>query len=108
MPAVPRDAATVIVANPRSDGSYEVLLTQRPDTMAFMGGTYVFPGGALDDADASDALASRSALTREHAVARLGESVTPARALGLLCCALRELYEEVGVLLAYDRDGRPV
>src|SRR5712691_9945972 len=71
MPAAPRDAATVIRADPRPDGTYEVLLTQRPDTMAFMGGTYVFPGGALDDADASDALAARSALSRDEAVERL-------------------------------------
>ena len=108
MAAAPRDAATVILARQRDDGSYEVLLTQRPDTMAFMGGMYVFPGGALDDADASDDLAERSALSREEAAARLGENVDPAHALGLFCCALRELYEEVGVLLAYDADGRPV
>jgi len=108
MPAVPRHAATVILAAPREDGSYEVLLTQRPESMAFMGGTYVFPGGALDEADASDALAARSAVDRDEAAARLGEDVDAAHALGLFCCALRELYEEVGVLLAYDADGRPV
>jgi len=108
VPAVPRHAATVIVAAARPDGSYEVLLTQRPDTMAFMGGTYVFPGGALDEADASDELTARSALSRDDAAAQLGESVDAAQALGLFCCALRELYEEVGVLLAYDSDRRPV
>jgi 8-oxo-dGTP pyrophosphatase MutT (NUDIX family) len=76
--------------------------------MAFMGGTYVFPGGALDDADGSEALAARSALTREQARERLGEDIDPHRALGLFCCALREMYEEVGVLLASDAGGRPV
>jgi glyoxylase-like metal-dependent hydrolase (beta-lactamase superfamily II)/8-oxo-dGTP pyrophosphatase MutT (NUDIX family) len=76
--------------------------------MAFMGGTYVFPGGALDDADASDALAARSSLSREDAGERLREQVEPSHALGLFCAAARELYEEVGVLLAYDADGRPV
>ena len=44
-----------------TDGSYEVLLTRRPETMAFMGGTYVFPGGALDDADAPTTWRERSA-----------------------------------------------
>ena len=108
MPAVPRDASTVILARPRDDGSYEVLLTQRPDSMAFMGGMYVFPGGALDEADASEQLAKRSALSREEAGERLGEGTDQTHALGLFLCAVRELYEEVGVLLAYDRDGRAV
>lgn len=103
----PRDAATVILARPASDGSYEVLLTLRPETMAFMGGTYVFPGGALDDADGADALAARSALSREEARERLGEDITAARALGLFCCGLREVYEEVGILLAHH-GRRPV
>lgn len=103
----PRDAATVIVARPGPDGTYEVLLTRRPESMAFMGGTYVFPGGALDDADADPAMASRSALDATAAADRLGESIPPERALGLFCCALRELYEEAGLLVA-TRDGRPV
>lgn len=108
MPATPRDASTVVLARPRDDGSYEVLLTLRPDSMAFMGGTYVFPGGALDEADGSDALAARSSLGRDEACGRLGEDIEPSRALGLFCAALREMYEEVGVLLASDPDGRPV
>lgn len=107
MPAEPRDAATVVLARPVEGGSYEILLTRRPDSMAFMGGAYVFPGGALDDADAQDALAARSALGRDEARERLGEDVDPARALGLFCCGLREVYEEVGILLAYQGQ-RPV
>lgn len=107
MPAEARDAATVVLARPASHGSYEVLLTRRPETMAFMGGTYVFPGGALDDADGADALAARSALSREEARERLGEDIAPERALGLFCCGLREVYEEVGILLAYQ-GRRPV
>lgn len=108
MTAVPRDAATVILARPRDDGTYEVLMTRRPETMRFMGGMYVFPGGALDDHDTSSALESRSALTGPEAVGRLGEQIEPQRALGLFCCAARELFEEVGILLARTSDGRPV
>jgi glyoxylase-like metal-dependent hydrolase (beta-lactamase superfamily II)/8-oxo-dGTP pyrophosphatase MutT (NUDIX family) len=101
MPATPRSAATVILARPAADGSYEVLMTKRPDSMAFMGGTYVFPGGALEDADMSDAMAARSILGRDDAAERVGEeSIDGATALGLLCCALRELYEEAGILIA--------
>lgn len=73
-----------------------------------MGGTFVFPGGALDDADAADEMAGRSALDRREASDRLGESIAPERALGLFCCAARELYEEAGILLAAEGGGRPV
>ncbi len=103
--AHPRDAATVVGARPLADGSYEILLTRRPASMAFMGGTYVFPGGALDEADADDDMASRSTITREEAAERLGEPIEPAQALGLFCCALRELYEEAGLLIATDGKG---
>lgn len=99
MPA-PRDAATVILARPLQDGSYEVLLTRRPESMAFMGGTFVFPGGALDEADCADAMTARSTIGRDEATERLGESIPGDRALGLFCGALRELYEEAGILLA--------
>ncbi len=108
MPATPRDAATVIVARPDPDGTYDVLLTRRPESMAFMGGTFVFPGGALDDADSSEEMAERSTLDRPTAHERLGEEIGADRALGLFCCALRELYEEAGLLLARDSRGQPV
>lgn len=105
MPAIPRSAATVILARPSGGGSYEVLLTKRPESMAFMGGTYVFPGGALDPADCSDEMAARSVLGRADARELLGEDIDGREALGLLCCALRELYEEAGILLAWDGVG---
>lgn len=108
MAVTPRDAATVIVARPAEDGTYDVLLTRRPASMAFMGGTFVFPGGALDDADSSDEMASRSKLDRPTARERLGEEIGDAAALGLFCCALRELYEEAGLLVARDANGQLV
>jgi glyoxylase-like metal-dependent hydrolase (beta-lactamase superfamily II)/8-oxo-dGTP pyrophosphatase MutT (NUDIX family) len=107
VPVTPRAAATVIVAREVSGGTYEVLLTRRPETMAFMGGTFVFPGGALDDADRADDMAERSAISRDEAVERLGEDVPPDMALGLFCCGLRELYEEAGLLIA-TQEGQSV
>ncbi len=83
-------------------------MTRRPASMAFMGGTFVFPGGSFDVADSSDDMASRSALTRDEALQRLGEEIASQQALGLFCCAARELYEEVGVLLATEDGERPV
>ncbi|MEX0874898.1 MAG: MBL fold metallo-hydrolase [Actinomycetota bacterium] len=108
MPVSIRDAATVVVVRPTDAGSYEVLLTRRPQTMAFMGGTYVFPGGTLDAADSSDTMAARSALGVTEALERLGEQIPAEQALGLFCCAVRELYEEVGILLAVEEGGTPV
>lgn len=108
MAATPRDAATIILVRPVPGGGYEVLLTRRPETMKFMGGMYVFPGGALDEADRMPAIESLSTLTPTEAVERIGEDVDAATALGLYCCAVRELFEEVGILLARDGDGRPV
>jgi glyoxylase-like metal-dependent hydrolase (beta-lactamase superfamily II)/8-oxo-dGTP pyrophosphatase MutT (NUDIX family) len=45
-------------------------------------------------------MASRSRLSRDEARERVGEDIDPAEALGLLCCGLRELYEEAGILVA--------
>jgi glyoxylase-like metal-dependent hydrolase (beta-lactamase superfamily II)/8-oxo-dGTP pyrophosphatase MutT (NUDIX family) len=73
--------------------------------MAFMGGTFVFPGGALEDSDSQ--MAAVSTIDAATALERLGESIDAEQALGLFCCALRELYEEAGVLLATDGE-RPV
>jgi glyoxylase-like metal-dependent hydrolase (beta-lactamase superfamily II)/8-oxo-dGTP pyrophosphatase MutT (NUDIX family) len=108
MAKTPRDAATVILARPTTDGSYEVLLTKRPESMKFFGGAYVFPGGAVDAGDASDDLARRSSLPRAEAAERLGEDIPPELALALYCCGLRETFEEVGVLLATEASGTPV
>ena len=83
-PAVPIPAATVVVLRETAHGP-EVLLTHRPATMAFAAGMHVFPGGRVDTADAGPELAAR-------AVAGPAESVHVA--------AIRELWEESGILLA--------
>ena len=53
MPIAPlRPAATVVVARERrGDGAFEVLMVRRNDTVVFMGGAHVFPGGRVDAAD---------------------------------------------------------
>jgi glyoxylase-like metal-dependent hydrolase (beta-lactamase superfamily II)/8-oxo-dGTP pyrophosphatase MutT (NUDIX family) len=107
----PRPAATVAVLRP-GPGGPEVLLTHRPASMAFAGDMHVFPGGAVDKADADPRLAHRSPLTPDEAVVRLGGDpegrLLPERAIALHVAAIRELFEEAGVLLA-DRStgGRP-
>jgi endoribonuclease LACTB2 len=77
----------------------EVLLTRRPDTMAFGGGIMVFPGGRLDEADADPRLVARSILSPAAAATRLGGGIDPETALALHHAAIRELFEEAGILL---------
>ncbi len=68
--------------------------------MAFAPGMHVFPGGRLDPRDAAPGVAARSALTDAEAVARLAETLDPPAALAFFAAAVREAFEEVGLLLA--------
>jgi 8-oxo-dGTP pyrophosphatase MutT (NUDIX family) len=101
----PRLAATVILLRPAKQG-FEVFLTRRPEGMAFLGGMYCFPGGALRKEDLSEAMVKRAiGLTADGAQKILGADVAPRKALGLWITALRELFEEAGVLLAANASG---
>jgi glyoxylase-like metal-dependent hydrolase (beta-lactamase superfamily II)/8-oxo-dGTP pyrophosphatase MutT (NUDIX family) len=73
--------------------------------MAFAPDVFVFPGGGLDKADAAPDLAQRCDLTGAEAAARLGGSIAPATALAFHVAAIRELFEEAGVLLGGARPG---
>ncbi len=98
-PSHPIDSATVLVL--RDAGrECEVLLVQRhADSRAF-GGAHVFPGGMIDAADSAPTTQAASSLTAAAAAARLGEARTPEAALAFWIGAIRELFEETGVLLA--------
>jgi glyoxylase-like metal-dependent hydrolase (beta-lactamase superfamily II)/8-oxo-dGTP pyrophosphatase MutT (NUDIX family) len=98
-PVVPIPAATVVVLRESTAGP-EVLLTHRPPTMVFAADMHVFPGGRVDPGDASIELAARSAIESEAAAARLGGDVAPEAALAAHVAAIRELWEEAGILLA--------
>ena len=83
-------------------------MIRRQKTMKFLGGFYAFPGGRVDDADASpDLLARCLGLSAEDA-----EAIFPAHGplapLAFWVTAVRELLEESGLLLACDAAGRPV
>lgn len=104
---VPRPASTVALLRSGADG-LEVLLTHRPATMAFGPGLHVFPGGAVDPDDADGVLASRSVLDAATCAELWALDLEPEAALGHAVAAVRELYEEAGVLLASHRDESPV
>ena len=97
-PVEPRNAATVVLLRPGQSGP-EVYLLRRQTSMAFAGGMCVFPGGGVDPRDFDHATAWAGPTPAEWA-SRLGTDESTARAL--VCAAVRETFEESGVLLAGD------
>lgn len=88
-----RAAATVLLLRDTTEG-LEVLMTRRSTTASFAPGAYVFPGGGIDPEDAkAHGLADRRPGQND-------ETLTQAIA------AIRESFEELGVLLARHADGR--
>ncbi|MCX5838564.1 MAG: NUDIX hydrolase [Deltaproteobacteria bacterium] len=110
MDRTPRDAATVILLRDRAGGPYEVFLMRRGRNQVFMGGAYVFPGGRLDDADAAPELVACFDGFRVADAKRLIQEtdLPEATALSLFVAAIRETFEEAGVLLARDARGSVV
>ncbi len=101
--AVPRDAATVVVVRQGGAG-LEVLLLQRAERGDHNSGAWVFPGGLLDAGDhAAGALAA--GMTDAQASATLGLA---RGGLAFLVAAIRECFEESGILFAGDASGELV
>jgi len=103
-PAEPRDAATVVLMRPGADGP-ELYLLRRQTSMAFAGGMCVFPGGGVDPRDFDHSVAW-SGPAPEVWAEQLQTSAEMARAL--VCAAVRETFEESGVLLAGPSAGEVV
>ena len=78
-------------------------MLQRTQNAVFLGGAYVFPGGSLDPHDAD--MRRVAGLTEAQANARLQ---LDAGAIAYYVAAIRECFEEAGILLACDKDGRRV
>jgi 8-oxo-dGTP pyrophosphatase MutT (NUDIX family) len=96
---IPRPAATILLARD-SERGMEVLMLQRNFESAFVPGVHRFPGGTLDEEDRSPAL---------HALCDGPDDATASSLLGMesgglayWIAAIRELFEEAGVLLARD------
>ena len=104
----PRQAATVILLRRAGPEGFEVFLTRRPDGMPFLGGMYCYPGGSVTRDDFSAAMIRRCAgLSGETARKIVGAAFSPREAMGFWVAAIRELFEEVGVLLAVTASGAP-
>ena len=99
---VPRPAATLILVRDAAPGM-EVFMIRRKQSAAFMGGAHVFPGGGVDATDSAAELAAccegldDAAASRQLGVDRGG--------LAYWAAALRECFEEAGLLLAQDAAG---
>ena len=94
-----RPAATVLLLRDSTDPArpgIEVLMTRRSMTASFAPGAYVFPGGGIDAADA-----------QAHGIASRRPTQSDLH-LTQAIAAIRESFEELGVLLAHRADGTPV
>jgi 8-oxo-dGTP pyrophosphatase MutT (NUDIX family) len=101
-PVQPRDAATVMLLRaaarqPAGDGGLEVYMLRRKPSMAFAPGAFVFPGGSVDARDADERVAWAGPAPAEWGKIFEAE---PRLARALVCAAVRETFEESGVLLA--------
>jgi 8-oxo-dGTP pyrophosphatase MutT (NUDIX family) len=95
-PVEPRDAATVVLMRPGPSGP-ELYLLWRQASMAFAGGMCVFPGGGVDPRDFDRTVGWAGPAPEDWA----GQLLTsPEMASALVCAAVRETFEESGVLLA--------
>lgn len=100
-----RDAATVMLVRDGDDGRLEVFMLRRNLNSDFVGGAYVFPGGAVDPADRhADLEPICEGRSDADASTALGLD-PPEGGLAYWVAAIRESFEEAGVLLAYDDNG---
>lgn len=112
IPVTPRPAATVILVRDGADGRLELFMVRRGRSASFAPDAYVFPGGTVRSDDwVPGGAPPLKGLTADAAHARLTErGGTPpdsaGESLALHVAALRELFEEGGVLLAHG-DGQP-
>jgi 8-oxo-dGTP pyrophosphatase MutT (NUDIX family) len=105
--AIPNKASTVIVVRPEARGGFEVLMTRRAQDMQFLAGFLVFPGGGVENADWSDRmLALCRGLTPDAARQILGAEFGPEMSMGHWVAAIRELFEETGIHLFVNEDGK--
>ncbi|MFM9942799.1 MAG: NUDIX hydrolase [Hyphomicrobiaceae bacterium] len=102
----PRDAATLILVDPAA-GAPKVLLGKRRLDMKFMPGKYVFPGGRVDKADRGVA-AGDDLAPAEIAKLMVDMKGAPSeqRARSLALAAIRETYEEAGIIIGAPLQGQ--
>lgn len=102
----PKQAATVILLRRAEAKGFEVFLTRRPDGMPSLGGMYCYPGGTVTNDDITPRMVVRTrGLTPKQARNILGAHYSPSEAMALWVAGVREVFEEVGVLLGAEQSG---
>jgi 8-oxo-dGTP pyrophosphatase MutT (NUDIX family) len=97
MTAVPRNSSTVIVLKEVTREEFEVFLLKRHEKSAFMGSNFVYPGGVVDKQDSDPEILS---FCKGIPSNKSQEELIP-----FMIAGIRELFEESGLLLAYDING---
>jgi 8-oxo-dGTP pyrophosphatase MutT (NUDIX family) len=111
MTITPLDASTVVLmrAGPQgNDSGFEVLLVRRSSKSAFVPSAYVFPGGKVEPDDCLPEMANycrKKDLIKS--ISFLDGVPSAQSALGILTAAIRETFEEAGILLARRENGNP-
>lgn len=112
MTITPLNASTVVLmraGSQENDSGFEVLLVRRSSKSAFVPSAYVFPGGKEEPDDCLPELANycgKNALIK--ALSFLDGAFSAQASLGILIAAIRETFEEAGILLAWQKNGKPV
>lgn len=102
----PRDASALIIIDYKGRKP-RVLMGRRHPDMIFMPNLYVFPGGRLEQFDRSMPVYGVLDADSERRLQADVQRPTPARARGLAAAAVRELYEETGLLMGCTDLGAP-
>lgn len=103
-PIATRPAATIVVVRD-GDAGPEVLLVQRHGRSGFAAGAWVFPGGVLDESDRDRRLAARTRGPSAREWADRMRMADPTNALAHVVAAIREAWEETGLLFAAGDPG---
>src|SRR5512134_4072550 len=104
IPPIPKKAATIILLRDRKPEGFEAFLLKRHEKSSFMGGNYVYPGGRVDRDDGTlETCSLCSGLTPEETRRILNAALSPEESMAYWIAGIRELFEEAGVLLAYNR-----